>query len=504
MNYITHSIYKQFSLLLTSISLILVSQSIYSKGLGQKVTLDPLVVTSDGASGSLTSPSISEAREQLERIPGGIGFVDPEEYLDDFAQSIGDALLFTPGVFADTSAQRENRISIRGSGLNSSFERRGITVLRDGVPITRASGSTEFQEIDPLSVRYIEVFKGANGLQFGSSSLGGAINIVTPTGINAKQNLSARIEGGSFETVRANASVAGQAGDFDYFLGATGLRSDGFRDHSNVKSAYGFSNFGYQFSENLETRFYFTALTDNFQLAGGLPFETARSNPRSTRDPVVVGPPGGPSIVLDAGPIGDDWDRNLDVYRVANRTVAKFDAFTVEGGAWYSFRNLDHAITRFAGIIDQNEDEVGVYGRGYGDVDLGFATVDWTLGMQVNYGDNNARRLENDFGARGPLRSRSNQESENYITYAQADIRFIKELGFIVGGQYIRSQRENIAKVNDTSGKASFSQWSPRVGVLWDVTEDAQVFFNANRGFEPPSMSDLTAGGALDFTPLKA
>ncbi len=362
----------QFRHYLVILSLVVLPQLCFSKGLGQKVTLDPLVVSSEENLGSLTSPTVNQAREELKRIPGGIGFVDPEEYLDDFAQSIGDALLFTPGVFADTSAQRENRISIRGSGLNSSFERRGITVLRDGVPITRASGSTEFQEIDPLSVKYIEVFKGANGLRYGSSSLGGAVNIVTPTGINADKSFSARIEGGSFETVRANASLAGQTGDFDYFAGVTGLRSDGFREHSNVRSAYGFSNFGYQFSDALETRFYFTALTDNFKLAGGLPFETARSNPRSTRDPITIGPffPGGPVTVLDAGPKGDDWDRNLDVYRVANRTVAKFDALTIEGGAWYSFRNLDHAITRFAGIIDQNEDEVGVYGRGYGDVDL--------------------------------------------------------------------------------------------------------------------------------------
>ena len=91
----------------------------------------------------------------------------------------------TPGVFADTSAQRERRISIRGSGLNSGFERRGLTVLRDGVPISRASGATEFQEIDPLTIRYLEVFKGANGLQFGAASLGGAVNIVSPTGRTA-------------------------------------------------------------------------------------------------------------------------------------------------------------------------------------------------------------------------------------------------------------------------------------------------------------------------------
>lgn len=100
-------------------------------------------------------------------MPGAIGFVDQAEFADDFAQSIGDALVFTPGVFADTSAQRENRISVRGSGLNSSFERRGIGLYRDGVPISLASGSTDFQEVAPATLQYIEVFKGANGLRYG-------------------------------------------------------------------------------------------------------------------------------------------------------------------------------------------------------------------------------------------------------------------------------------------------------------------------------------------------
>ncbi len=36
------------------------------------------------------------------------------------------------------------------------------------------------------------------------------------------------------------------------------------------------------------------------------------------------------------------------------------------------------------------------------------------------------------------------------------------------------------------------------------LTMILKFFFNASRGFEPPTMSDLTAGGALDFTPLKA
>jgi iron complex outermembrane receptor protein len=189
-----------------------------AQGVGNRNTFDDIIVTASAA-GSLTAPSDAEARRQLERIPGAIGFVEAASFADDFTQSLGDALLWTPGVFADTSAQRESRISIRGSGLNSGFERRGITVLRDGVPITRASGSTEFQEVDPLSIARLEVFKGANGLRFGSAALGGAINIVSPTGLSMATPLSLRVEGGSFDALRASIQSGGELGAADYWFG---------------------------------------------------------------------------------------------------------------------------------------------------------------------------------------------------------------------------------------------------------------------------------------------
>lgn len=173
---------------LVAITLLSCSASfLHAQGIGQRQ--DEIIVTA-AAAGSPTSPSVEEARAELERIPGAIGVVEDEGFADIFAQSIGDTLELTPGVFADTSAQRESRISIRGSGLNSSFERRGLMVLRDGVPISRAAGNTEFQEIDPLTIRYIEVFKGANGLRYGATQLGGAVNVVSPTGRTARAGLA--------------------------------------------------------------------------------------------------------------------------------------------------------------------------------------------------------------------------------------------------------------------------------------------------------------------------
>ncbi|MGD1956036.1 MAG: TonB-dependent receptor family protein [Sphingomonadales bacterium] len=486
----------------------LLSTTAIAQGIGQRLLdLEEIKVQAIN-SGTLTAPSAQERRERLIKIPGAIGFVEASEFLDGFAQSLGDTLVFTPGVFADTSAQRENRISIRGSGLNSAFERRGITVLRDGVPITRASGSTEFQEIDPLSIQYLEVLKGANGMQVGAASLGGAINVITPTGRTVKDPYFFRFEGGSFETLRANARVAHAGETVDFYAGVTGLFSEGFRDHSDVNSVYGFTNVGIQLSERLETRFYITALSDNFELAGSLTLDEIAEDPTQTQPAVEIGPffPGGPTILLAGSPEQDDWDRNLDVIRVSNKTALALDTMTLEGGAWVSYRKLDHAITRFAGIIDQEEWEYGLFGRAGADEDdseLGFG---WSFGFQANVGSNAARNWENDFGERGDLSTDNDQDSANILAYLNLSKDVFEDFTVVATVQYNWASRDNDVILDDpaTNGRLTFDQISPRLGFVWTLEEDYQVYANVSRGFEPPALVDLTAGGAFPFTELEA
>jgi iron complex outermembrane receptor protein len=470
-----------------------------AQGVGQQQNI---IIVTAARGGSPTSPSVRDARDALTRIPGAIGFVEDESFADDFTQSIGDALALTPGVFADISAQRESRISIRGSGLNSGFERRGITVLRDGVPISRASGSTEFQEIDPLNIRYLEVFKGANGLRFGAASLGGAVNVVSPTGRTARAPLTARLEGGSFETLRGNVSIAGSDEKSDYFLGVTGLTSDGYREHSAVRSLYAHGNFAVKISDAVETRFFFTALSDNFELAGSLRLADALANPRAAGRPVVVGPP--PGRVIDPGPVADDWDRNLDVYRFSNLTSIDLGDARLEASVWYALRELDHAITRLAGIIGQDEEEVGGALKLFGDFPLLGGKARWTIGGWHTVGSNDAKTFVNDFGERGALRSRSEQDSSLTVGYAELDVPVGAVINVVAGGQYARAVRDVTASFNTVSGRGVYDQLNPRIGIRAQVAERAQLFANVSRSFEPPSLADLTAGGAFPFAPLEA
>ena len=110
------------------------------------------------------------------------------------------------------------RISIRGSGIARGFHLRGLELLQDGIPLNLADGSGDLYQIDPLALRSAEIYKGGNGLAYGSSTLGGAINFVTPTAYTAIAPNVLRLEGGSFDTFRGNAQLSRKVGDLD-FLG---------------------------------------------------------------------------------------------------------------------------------------------------------------------------------------------------------------------------------------------------------------------------------------------
>jgi len=136
--------------------------------------------------GSLTVPTTAQAQAILAKVPGSVVVIPDTAYkYTTPALNIKDVLDYVPGIIAQPKWGDDTRLSIRGSGLSRNFHLRGVELFLDGIPINTADGFGDFQEIDPTAYRYVEVYKGANALRFGASSLGGAINFVTPTGRDA-------------------------------------------------------------------------------------------------------------------------------------------------------------------------------------------------------------------------------------------------------------------------------------------------------------------------------
>ena len=124
--------------------------------------------------------------------------------------------------------------SSRGSNLDATdYDRNGIKLLQDGLPVTAADGNNHNRDVDPLCARYTIVARGANALTYGASTLGGAIDFISPTARDGAPN-ELLLNGGSHRPAAGARHLGTVAGAFDGLVTVEGKRSDGYREHQQA------------------------------------------------------------------------------------------------------------------------------------------------------------------------------------------------------------------------------------------------------------------------------
>lgn len=442
--------------------------------------LNEVVITAK-KSPSLTVPSLQEKKEQLAKtIPGGVAVVDAEDYKRGRASTLKDALDFAPGVLIQSRfGAEESRLSIRGSGIQRTFHGRGLWLMQDGVPLNLADGGFDMQAVEPLSSNYIEVYRGANALQYGATTLGGAINFISQTGHTASP-LQARFEIGSFNTRRAQISSGFVSGDMDVYASISASETDGFRDYSEQESLRVFANIGTKLSANLENRFYLTWVDSKSQLPGSLTKAQMEANAQQANAVGVAG----------------KQRRDYQLFRLANKLTYSDGDNSLALSLFWSWKDLDHPIFQ---VIDQLSNDLGFDLRYDGHNHLLGLDNDLTAGLGFMYGNTEDNRYANVGGARGALLAQNRTQSMNLNFYFQDQLHLTDTVSFIFGSSVTYANRdlnEETLFGLDNTDRQEFWGFSPKLGLLWDITPKSQVYFNASRSFEPPSFGELTAVGA--------
>lgn len=425
-----------------------------------------------------------EAKAEAEKRPGGVDVVDRSAFEDKMAVSLRDALAFSPGVYTQPRFGQEIRISIRGSGISRGFHMRGLTLLQDGIPINLADDNGDFQELDPQVFERIEIYRGANALRLGGSTLGGAINAVTPTGRTAPL-AELRVDGGSFSTFRGKAGFAFANDRFDAYGAVTSDSSDGDRRHAKRDALRFNGNVGIRLGDRVETRFYASYNHIDQDLPGSLTLGQALTTPKLSLP----------------GNIAQDQERDIRSVRLQNRTTIALGSGKLTLGAYYNDKDLFHPIFQ---VIDQKGKDRGFFASLDLTGDLGALPWELTLGTQARFGTVAARQYVNVAGRRGALTADARQTAHTINTYGEVRVKPLPGLTLIAGGIHTAGKREIDNRLApQRSGKADFDAFSPKFGLLYEPLRDIQFYANYSRSVELPGFGELSqtpATGLPGFT----
>ena len=107
-------------------------------------------------------------------ILGGVTVLDKEVLQHDVRPSIGETLASQPGVTASSFGPTASRPILRG------LQGERVRILVDGIGTLDLSSSDPDHQvtINPLTAERIEVLRGPSALLFGSSAIGGVVNVI--------------------------------------------------------------------------------------------------------------------------------------------------------------------------------------------------------------------------------------------------------------------------------------------------------------------------------------
>lgn len=430
--------------------------------------------------------AISEAeatRTELQReqslTPGGVTLVEAEDLKERSVVTLGDMLRYVPGMWTATGSTGDGTfISSRGSNLDAvAYDGNGMKLMIDGLPVTAADGNNHNTFIDPLAARYAVIARGANAMTYGASTLGGAINFITPTARTADNE--AYLSVGSHGTVQNSVTGGVVAGDFDGLVTVEQRSYDGFRGHQEQQRGGVYANTGWQINDKVENRFYVTYVDNDQELPGSL------SQAQFDEDPYQANPSNIPGNFL----------YNVEKWRVANRTEWNLsDTSNLVVGFSFEDQSLYHPIVEnpfFSLLIDNDQTTFGTTVR----YDKKLGNHDLLLGL--NYGETRVKggNYQHSGGIRGALSTKVDNQADNLELFAIDRWHFAERWTLVYGAQAVTGSRE-VSNVDAASGvernpKDDYDSINPRLGMIYQLADRSELFANVSKLYEAPTLYQL-------------
>jgi vitamin B12 transporter len=148
------------------------------------------------------------------QVASSITLISAEDIAAMQTQTLPDVLKIVPGLNVVQTGGAGGQTSVFMRGTNSNH----VKVFVDGIDVSDPSNPTASFDFGPFltqDIQKVEVLRGPQSGLYGSDAVGGVINVLTKSG-NGPAQLTASIEGGSFDTFNQFATLSGSLDRFHY------------------------------------------------------------------------------------------------------------------------------------------------------------------------------------------------------------------------------------------------------------------------------------------------
>ncbi|MBI1891442.1 MAG: TonB-dependent siderophore receptor [Burkholderiales bacterium] len=435
------------------------------------------------------------------RQPGSVAIIGKEELAVRQPVSTQDALKAVPGVVV-----REEEgygfipnIGMRGLDPNRSQK---LLVLEDGVPVAPGLFLANESYYSPRIERMesIEVLKGAAGLRYGPTTIGGVINYKTK---KPEQGVKVSAKAGShgYGLLGIDAGGATSSGEMIGGISAVKSRGDGFRNNGfnlNDVVLKGGMAIGDKQWISAKLTHYDNEVNTSYVGLRPNEYRTAPTKNPAPNDYFLTG--------RNSFDLNHEFDINRDMklntlvywsqlYRnYWRREVASRSA----NGT--TFQPCNNTVNCMSGN-NRSFEMTGIDSRLFINHTAFGIKNESEIGIRLHSDSLSNKKVSSrtDPNARsGTVITDDTQKAEGIAFYGQNRFLFTDKLAATLGLRIESYDQSRKNELTGVSGKSRNTEFMPGLGATWQATPEVQLFAGAYKGFSPAMVATAISAGGVD------
>ena len=475
---------KSFRKILLSSMMTLSLQSLIAQDSIQSHDLEEVII------------SASRSEQNVKDVGRSITVISQDDIQKSVYSDVSDLLSQQEGINIIGTGQTPGslqRIYMRGAGINHTV------ILIDGIRITDPStvdNAVDLSELSLANIERIEIVRGAHSTLYGSSAIGGVVNIITKRNKKEGLNANAQINAGTFGT---STSVTSENLHLNY-TSKSGIYASGEIYYTNVKGLDATIDtitdpavFKNRDNDNFDKTDWIAKI--GFKNKKWDVFASYKSTNQKTD--------------IDDGAYNDDdnhvvdYDRKLISYQTSYNPINNIQ-FKFLGGYTELIRSVtndssvidntgafDHSYAKdnFYGTVLNNEFQANYFRKGLS-ILLAAGSYEETMNSNSFYTNTAwALTLENNLDSLN-IRSRTNTAFMHMNLNGSIFSKNLKFIRLAIGG-----------RLNDHSTYGSFYTYEINPSVM--VNKNSMIYASYSTGFNAPSLYRLYSPSANYISDVK-